>query len=42
MAERGAAIEKKLFLDEEALDFLDFVENRYIDTLELLLLRKIK
>lgn len=34
MAERGAAIEKKLFLDEEALDFLDFVENRYIDTLK--------
>ncbi|MFQ7234981.1 MAG: tyrosine recombinase XerS [Enterococcus hulanensis] len=34
MAERGAAIEKKLFLDEEALDFLDFVEKRYIDTLE--------
>lgn len=33
MAERGAAIEKKLFLDEEALDFLEFVENRYIDTL---------
>lgn len=33
MAERGAAIEKKLFLDEEALDFLDFVEKRYIDTL---------
>ncbi|WP_270692479.1 tyrosine recombinase XerS [Enterococcus malodoratus] len=34
MAERGAAIEKKLFLDEEALDFLDFIEKRYIDTLE--------
>ncbi|MFR3684644.1 MAG: tyrosine recombinase XerS [Enterococcus sp.] len=34
MAERGAAIEKKLFLDEEALDFLDFVEHRYIETLE--------
>src|SRR5699024_5749521 len=27
MAERGAAIEKKLFLDEEALDFLDFIEQ---------------
>lgn len=34
MAERGAAIEKKLFLDDEALDFLDFVEHRYIETLE--------
>ncbi|MGG5372953.1 tyrosine recombinase XerS [Enterococcus sp. AZ196] len=34
MAERGAAIEKKLFLDDEALDFLDFIETRYIDTLE--------
>lgn len=34
MAERGAAIEKKLFLDEEALDFLDFVDQRYIETLE--------
>ncbi|MGM0175106.1 tyrosine recombinase XerS [Enterococcus sp. DIV0800] len=34
MAERGAAIEKKLFLDEEALDFLDFVEHRYLETLE--------
>ncbi|MGX7125761.1 tyrosine-type recombinase/integrase [Enterococcus viikkiensis] len=34
MAERGAAIEKKLFLDEEALDFLDFVEHRYLDTLK--------
>lgn len=34
MAERGAAIEKKLFLDEEALDFLDFVEQRYVQLLE--------
>ncbi|WP_407855251.1 tyrosine recombinase XerS [Enterococcus hailinensis] len=34
MAERGAAIEKKLFLDEEAIDFLDYIEHRYIDTLE--------
>ncbi|WP_159721529.1 tyrosine recombinase XerS [Enterococcus sp. CSURQ0835] len=33
MAERGAAIEKKLFLDEEAIDFLEFIDTKYVDTL---------